>query len=85
MGGTVLRGALGSRQLAPTFRTTLAGVAVVAGAHIVGGACDGGINGMRRSCGVRELLWKLLGELLRMLGQRLHIGLACAGSEEMLS
>jgi len=40
---------------------------------------------MRRSCGVRELLWKLLGELLRMLGQRLHIGLACAGSEEMLS
>lgn len=70
--------ALGRGQLAPSLGTALTGVAVVrvAGAHVIGGAGDGWIDGVWGAGRVR---------MLRVLRERLHDGLAGACSEKVFS
>lgn len=79
LGSPVLCSTLGCGQLSPAFGATFARVAVigVAGAHVIGRASNGWINGVRGAGRMRVLL--------RVLGERLDARLACAGSEEVFS
>lgn len=75
LGSTVLGGAFRCRQFPPALGAALARVAVigVAGAHLVGRAGNGRVNGVGRAGRVR------------VLGQGLAAGLASASSEEVFS
>lgn len=75
LSSTVLCGALRGRELSPSLGAPLARVAVVECAltHLVGLACDGWVNCVRRA--LRR----------RVLSQRLVAGLTSTGSEQMFS
>jgi hypothetical protein len=84
LSSAILGSALGCGQLSPSLGATLARVAVVraALAHVVGGAANGRVDGVWWASSVRVL--GMLG-VWRVLGERLHAGLASAGSEQMFS
>lgn len=75
LGGAILCSALGGGQLSPSLGAAFARVAVVgvAGAHLVGSAGNGWVNGVRRAGG------------MGVLGQRLYAGLASSSSEQVFS